>query len=631
MPLIRLKEISIAFGVYALLDKAEFQIKAGERIGLIGRNGEGKSTLLRIISDTQQIDSGEVWRKPGLRCSILEQTPQMPKGAVVYDAVADGLGGVGHWLAQYHHFSTQIEGAGQEEALKKMGQLQHQLETHDGWSLQQRVETIITRLDLPFDAPVESLSGGWQRRVDLARALVNEPELLLLDEPTNHLDLETISWLEDKLAGFSGALLFVTHDRDFLQKLATRIIDLDRGKLTSWPGGYKDFLQKKSAALEEEENQNALFDKKLAQEETWIRQGIKARRTRNEGRVRALEKLRKERAGRRQLQGTAKLELTAGDSSGKIVIEAKEVNFSYPGKQVVSHFSTTILRGDRIGLMGPNGVGKSTLLQLLLKKLQPDSGTIRHGTKLEIAYFDQQRAKLDPEKSVVDSIAGGNEYVEINGFRRHVMSYLSDFLFAPARARSPIKSLSGGEKSRVLLAQLFSRPANLLVMDEPTNDLDLETLELLEDMLVNFDGTLLLVSHDRTFMDNVITSVFSFEGQGQVDEYVGGYRDWLRQRPSETATKTDSKLVKQKAKVSRRKKDLNYKERRELEGLPALIETLETRQAEVNDSISSADFYQKDKETIAGTLEELKKLEASLEEYYARWDELEARAEELGD
>ena len=630
MPLIRLKEISIAFGVHALLDKAEFQIKAGERVGLIGRNGEGKSTLLRIISGTQQIDSGEVWRKPGLRCSILEQTPQMPEGAVVYDAIADGLGEVGHWLAQYHHFSTQVDGAGQDEALKKMGQLQHQLETHDGWRLQQRVETIITRLDLPFDQPVESLSGGWKRRVDLARALVIEPELLLLDEPTNHLDLETISWLEDKLAGFAGALLFVTHDRDFLQNLATRIVDLDRGKLTSWPGSYLDFLQKKSAALEEEENQNALFDKKLAQEETWIRQGIKARRTRNEGRVRALEKLRKERSGRRQLQGTAKLELAAGDQSGKLVIESKDLSFSYPGKQVVSHFSTTILRGDRIGLMGANGVGKSTLLQLLLKKLQPDSGIVRHGTKLEIAYFDQQRAKLDPEKSVVDSIAGGNEYVDINGFRRHVMSYLGDFLFAPARARSPIKSLSGGEKSRVLLAQLFSKPANLLVMDEPTNDLDLETLELLEDMLVNFDGTLLLVSHDRMFMDNVITSAFSFEGQGQVGEYVGGYRDWLRQKPPGAAVETHSKPAKQKVKAAKQKKELNYKERRELEELPALIETLETRQSEVNQSISSADFYQKDKETIASTLEELKKLEVSLEKYYARWDELEALAEELG-
>ncbi|MGZ4995876.1 MAG: ATP-binding cassette domain-containing protein, partial [Methylobacter sp.] len=537
MPLLRLSNVSIAYGTHALLNNADFQLDAGERVGLLGRNGEGKSTLMKIIAGNIQPDHGEIWQQPGLRLAWLEQTPELPDDATIYDAVAGGLGELGEWITRYHAMTLTMDYE-DDKALNELGDLQHKLESHNGWHFQQRVETTLTKLDLPGELKINGLSGGWKRRVALARALVIEPEVLLLDEPTNHLDFESITWLEEQILNFQGAVLFVTHDRSFLQKLATRIIDLDRGNLVSWQGTYDDFLTRKAAALEDEANQNAEFDKKLADEEVWIRQGVKARRTRNEGRVRALERLRAERAQRRNTQGTSKISLDRGDASGKKVIEVNDISFGYADRQIIKHFSTLIQRGDKIGLIGANGAGKSTLLKLLLKQLEPTSGTVEQGTRLEIAYFDQLRDQLDPEMTVADTVADGNDFVEIAGNKRHVMSYLGDFLFAPARARSPVKSLSGGEKNRLLLARLFTKPANLIVMDEPTNDLDLETLELLEEKLVDFDGTLLLVSHDRAFLDNVVTSVFVLDGSGEVDEFVGGYTDWMNHVKQAKQTET---------------------------------------------------------------------------------------------
>jgi len=628
MPFIRLACVSIAFGVHPVLDHADFLLDPGERVGLIGRNGEGKSTLMKAIAGQVPADSGEIWRQPGIQIAMLEQEPTLPEQATIYDAVADALGDIGHWIAEYHRLA---EHAHDEAALAEMGRLQHQLESQDGWRLQQRVEHVLSRLDLVGDQPVAGLSGGWRRRVSLARALVIEPDVLLLDEPTNHLDLEAILWLEEQLLQFKGAILLITHDRAFLQKIATRIVDLDRGKLTSWPGDYADYLLKKAAALDEEARHNALFDKKLAQEEVWIRQGIKARRTRNEGRVRALKQLRNERAERRNRQGQAKIEVEQSERSGKLVIEADGVSFAYPGRPILRDFSTTILRGDRVGLIGPNGAGKSTLIQVLLKHLEAQAGNVRHGTKLNIAYFDQLRAQLDPDQTLADAVSDGKDYVEINGQRTHVMSYLANFLFQPARARSPVSSLSGGERNRALLARLFNRPCNLLVMDEPTNDLDMETLELLEELLANFEGTLILVSHDRAFLDNVVTNTLVFEGDGHIGEYVGGYSDWLEQvKQAETrqaAAAAQAKPVEPaKAAAPTPKKKLGYKEQKELDSLPGRIETLETRQRELNEAINSADFYKQDAETVKRLLAQAQTLEADLEAAYQRWNELDALA-----
>ena len=631
MPLIKLNGLCIAYGTHALLDHAEFQLDAGERVGLLGRNGEGKSTLLKLIAGEVQADEGEIWRKPELKLAKLEQAPSLAADATVYEVVAGGLGEIGQWINRYHHLSLSMQEQ-DTKALAELGDLQHKLEANDGWQLQQRVEKVLSQLNLPVDEPVGRLSGGWMRRVSLARALVIDPEVLLLDEPTNHLDLESILWLEQQLLNFRGAIMFVTHDRSFLNKLATRIVDLDRGRLVSWPGNFVEYQRRKAAALEQEENQNALFDKKLAQEETWIRQGIKARRTRNEGRVRALKKLREERAKRRMQQGTSKLTMQAGEASGKKVIEAKQISFAFPGNPVVRDFSVKIQRGDKIGLIGPNGMGKTTLLQLLLNQQSPDSGSVVMGSKLQIAYFDQLREQLDPEMTVVDTIADGNDFVEIAGSKRHVLSYLGDFLFAPARARSPVKSLSGGEKNRLLLARLFTRPANLIIMDEPTNDLDLETLELLEHRLVTYEGTLLLVSHDRTFLDNVVTSVFVFEGDGIIKEYVGGYSDWLQQNSQEQAQKNTEKTAKatqQNKPAKTGKNKLSYKEQRELEQLPELIEALDNKQSELNEQINALDFYRQEQEIVAKTLEELAQTDTELEQAYQRWDELEALAEAL--
>jgi ATP-binding cassette subfamily F protein uup len=633
MPLLRLTNISIAYGTHALLKNADFQLDAGERVGLLGRNGEGKSTLMKIIAGNVLADHGEIWRQPELRLAWLEQAPELPDDATIYDAVAGGLGELGEWITRYHALSLAMA-YDDDKALNELGDLQHKLEAHNGWHFQQRVETTLSKLDLPGELKISGLSGGWKRRVALARALVIEPEVLLLDEPTNHLDFESITWLEEQLLNFQGAVLFVTHDRAFLQKLATRIVDLDRGILVSWAGSYDDYLTRKAAALEDEANQNAEFDKKLADEEVWIRQGIKARRTRNEGRVRALEKLRNERAQRSSQQGTARIGLERGDASGKKVIEVNDICFGYGDRQIIRHFSTLIQRGDKIGLIGANGAGKSTLLKLLLKQLETDSGTVEQGTKLEIAYFDQLRDQLDPDMTVADTVADGNDFVEIAGNKRHVMSYLSDFLFAPARARSPVKSLSGGEKNRLLLARLFTKPANLIVMDEPTNDLDLETLELLEEKLVNYDGTLLLVSHDRAFLDNVVTSVFVLDGSGDVDEFVGGYSDWMnhvkqakQDKPAVVVKRTEEAL-KQERPATAKKKKLSFKDQQELNKLPDLIDELEAKQAALTQQISSSAFYKKDSLAIAKTVDELKAIEAKLEQVYARWNELEAPAEE---
>ncbi|MDP3877772.1 MAG: ATP-binding cassette domain-containing protein [Methylobacter sp.] len=631
MPLLRLSNVSIAFGTHALLKDAEFQLDAGERVGLLGRNGEGKSTLMKIIASNIQADHGDIWRQPGLRLAWLEQTPDLPDDATIYDAVAGGLGDLGHWITRYHELSMTLDGT-DEKAMTEFGDLQHKLEAHNGWHFQQRVETTLSKLDLPGELKISGLSGGWKRRVALARALVIEPEVLLLDEPTNHLDFESITWLEEQLLNFQGAVLFVTHDRSFLQKLATRIVDLDRGNLVSWQGSYDDYLARKAAALEDESNQNAEFDKKLADEEVWIRQGVKARRTRNEGRVRALEKLRNERAQRRNTQGTSKMSLDRGDASGKKVIEVNDISFAYEDRQIISHFSTLIQRGDKIGLIGANGAGKSTLLKLLLKQLEPNRGTVEQGTKLEIAYFDQLRDQLDPEMTVADTVADGNDFVEIAGNQRHVMSYLGDFLFAPARARSPVKSLSGGEKNRLLLARLFTKASNLIVMDEPTNDLDLETLELLEEKLVEFDGTLLLVSHDRAFLDNVVTSVFVLDGTGDVDDFVGGYSDWMdhvkqaKQAEPVKAAKPEKPAAKTAAPTASKKK-LSFKEQQELDSIPKLIADLEVQQAQLTQQTSAAEFYKQDQAVVAKTLDELKQIDTKLEQVYQRWDELEALAD----
>jgi ABC transport system ATP-binding/permease protein len=626
MPLIRLNNVSIAYGTHALLDNANFQLDAGERVGLLGRNGEGKSTLMKIIAGYIQADGGDIWRQPELKMAWLEQSPELNNEDTIYDAVAGGLGDLGKTIMQYHHLLLEMDGS--EQSLKALGDIQQKLETGNGWHFQQRVETTLSKLGLPSDVKVSSLSGGWKRRVALAKALVIEPEVLLLDEPTNHLDFESIAWLEEQILNFQGAVLFVTHDRTFLQKLATRIVDLDRGQLVSWPGNYADYLRRKAAALEDEANQNAEFDKKLAKEEVWIRQGIKARRTRNEGRVRALQKLRSERAERRNTQGSARLNMNKGEASGKKVIEAKNVSFQYADKKIITDFSVLIERGDKIGLIGPNGAGKSTLLKLLLQQLEPTNGTIEQGTKLQVAYFDQLREQLDPEMTVVDTVAHGSDFLDIGGKQIHVMSYLGDFLFAPARARSPVKSLSGGEKNRLLLARLFTKPANLIIMDEPTNDLDLETLEILEEKLVNYEGTLLLVSHDRTFLDNVVTSVLVFEGSGRVNEYVGGYADWLRLSEQNKKTQAEASANQETVKKEKPKlnpvKKLGFKQQKELEQLPEQIECLENNQAKLNEQINDPAFYTQDQDAINKILSEIQTVQQQLEQAYQRWEELDA-------
>ncbi len=622
MALIKLESACLAYGHVPLLDKVDLQIDAGERVCLVGRNGAGKSTLMRVMEGQAELDDGAVWKKPDLRVGILSQEVPQLDDLSVYDVVAGGLDQMGKVIADYHHVLHEMETNYSDGLNNKLARLQDEIDSNDGWNLEQRITSVITKLELPEDALMGSLSGGYKRRVMLARALVLEPELLLLDEPTNHLDVEAIQWMEDFLLSFNGAVLFITHDRTFLRHLATRIVELDRGKITSWPGNYDTYIKTKEERAVIEEQQNALFDKKLAQEEVWIRQGIKARRTRNEGRVRALESLRKERSERLNKVGNVNLQIEKGSNSGKIVAVAEDISKSFGDKVIVKSLTTKIMRGDRIGILGPNGVGKSTLLKMLLGELKPDTGTVELGTKLSVAYFDQQRAVLDPEKTVADNLNFGSDTITINGKSRHVMSYLQDFLFPPARVRSPVKSLSGGERNRLLLARLFIQPANLLVLDEPTNDLDVETLELLEELLCNYDGTLILVSHDRTFLDNVVTSTLAFEGDGVVNEYVGGYEDWLRQsrtRPTPTQTK---KADKKETKPEKKKTKLSYKDQYELDTLPQKIESLESEQTEIQNQIAEPDFYQQDKKEVDKTLSRLSELEKELESTYERWEEL---------
>jgi len=638
MPLITLDHLSIAFGHLPLLDEVSLQVDPHERVSVLGRNGTGKSTLLRIISGEQRPDSGTVSRQPGLRVARLDQDVPLSAHLPVFDVVAQGLGDLSALVSTYHHAAASIADRGSDAALDELGRLQHELEQRDGWRLEQRVERILARLSLPSETIVDTMSGGWRRRVLLARALVAQPDLLLLDEPTNHLDLDAITWLEEFLVDYPGAVMFVTHDRAFLQRLATRIFELDRGRLTSWPGAYTTFLEKKEEWLANEAVLQEKFDRKLAEEETWVRQGVKARRTRNEGRVRALIAMRAERAARREQPGAVRMQVEVADPPGRLVFEARDVAKSFDGTPVVAGFSIRVMRGDRIGLIGPNGAGKTTLLRLLLGEIAPDAGEVRRGVNVQIAYYDQQREQLDPERTVFDTIGDGNDSVTVNGRPRHVNGYLADFLFPPARARSPVKALSGGERNRLLLARLFTRPANVLVLDEPTNDLDLESLELLEAQLAEFPGTILLVSHDREFLDNAVTSTLAFEGHGRVNEYVGGYQDYLRQRPAPPAPEaprtrrsagTDSPSrngLAGSAESTPATRRLSYNEQRELAQLPGRIDALELEVRDHNAAVAHPEFYKEGAAVIARTLARLDEARRELDDAYTRWIELESRS-----
>lgn len=620
--LVSLQNVSLAFGLNPLLENVQLQIAEGERVCLIGRNGAGKSSLLKVIEGLQVPDSGHVWRKPHLRLATLAQELPYQLNATVFEYVATGLAETGQLLADYHAL-THHE-SHDSNYFAELERLQQAIEVRQGWLFEQNIQSILTRLELDRERPLSDLSGGWQRRAALARALVATPELLLLDEPTNHLDIDAIQWLEDQLISSRTGLIFITHDRSLLKRLATRIIELDRGQLTSWPGDYNNFLRRKEEMLNAEAKLNSLFDKKLAQEEVWIRQGIKARRTRNEGRVHALEKMRGERAERVGLQGKVAFNLNEAVKSGKLVIEATGITQHFNQQCVINNFSLCIMRGDRIGLIGPNGSGKSTLLNILLGNLIPDKGIVKQGTNLQIAYFDQLRKALDLDKTVIDNIAKGCDFITINNSKRHVMSYLQDFLFTPARVLTPVKALSGGECNRLLLARLFSQPFNVLVMDEPTNDLDIETLELLEELINEYQGTLLLVSHDRTFLDNVVTSTLVFEGHGNITEYVGGYQDYLRQRktPEKQAVK-QAKIINKTEPSETSSKKLSYKEQKELAGLPVKIENLEKELAELQTLISTNEFYQQDPAAIAKTMGEIKTVESNLVSVYQRWTQLD--------
>ena len=634
MPLIALKNLSLSFGSPPLLDAVNLQIDAKERVCLLGRNGAGKTTLLKLINGEIQADDGSISIPAGVRVAKLSQEVPADLDGTINEVVADGLEKAGKLLTRYYHLLHEVTLDANEKALNQLGECQHQLEAEGGWEISQRLENIISKLQLDGDIDFKALSGGLKRRVLLARALVNQPDLLLLDEPTNHLDIESIIWLEKFLLGWKGSLLFISHDRVFLQKLATRIVEIDRGRLTDWPGDYPTYVARKQKALQDEEKGNALFDKKLAQEEVWIRQGIKARRTRNEGRVRALEALRRERVERRTVSGSAKVQIQAAEKSGKIVLEADNISYAWDADSakrspVLQGFSTTIMRGDKVGIIGPNGAGKTTLIRLLLGDIQPQSGTVKLGTKLEVAYFDQHRAVLDEEKTVQDNIADGSDMVNINGKERHVISYLRDFLFAPDRVRQPVKALSGGERNRLLLARLFSRPSNVLVLDEPTNDLDSDTLDLLEERLAEYPGTVLLISHDRAFLDHVVTSTIVFEGQGEVNEYIGGYQDWLRQsRPARSDIEKERTIKpnKKNKKTSKARNDITYSEHQELGKLPAKLEKLEQQQLQLHERMAAADFYQQEKTEIVRVQNQLAVLEAELESVFARWEELENKA-----
>jgi ABC transport system ATP-binding/permease protein len=628
MALVSLQDVKVGFGGPLLLEGVDLSIDRGERVCLVGRNGTGKSTIMKLITGEIQPDGGKIVFQQGVKITLLTQeVPQALFGSV-FDVVSSAFGEQGKLLAAYHHVSAKLAHDHSEKLMAELEDVQHKFESAGGWQMQQRIDEILTRLKLPEDAEFSELSGGLKRRVLLARALAGVPDLLLLDEPTNHLDIDAIAWLEEFLLTFGGTLLFVTHDRMLLQKLATRIVDLDRGRLTSWPGNYQAYLELKQAALDSEAVENAKFDKKLAAEEVWIRQGVKARRTRNEGRVRELKALRRIRSERREVIGAARMQMQEAERTGKLVIEATGVSHTYNGTDVIRDLSTTIIRGDKIGIIGPNGSGKTTLLKILLGELKPRKGTVKHGTNIEVAYLDQHRAQLDDAKTVQDNVANGSDHVTINGVRRHVIGYLQDFLFAPARARSPVKVLSGGERNRLLLAKLFTQPSNVLVLDEPTNDLDIETLDLLEELLMDYPGTVLLVSHDRAFINDVVTSTLVFEGDGRVNEYVGGYDDWLRQstRKNET-TAVPAKAVEKKIAPGPQKekpRKLSFKEQKEIETLPQRIEGLDAEQQQIIAAMADPAFYRSSGDKVSATRARLDALEKELADAYQRWDELEA-------
>lgn len=634
MALLTLRNLQLSYGDPPLIDGIDLSIEPGERICLLGRNGEGKSTLMKLIAGDLKADDGERVVKQGvLIARLTQEVPEQTSGSV-FDVVADGVGAIAELIKQYHAAVQALADDAGEAALARLEHIQHDLEAADGWRLEQQVESVILRMQLNAEDRFEALSGGMKRRVLLARALAADPQLLLLDEPTNHLDVESITWLEEFLLSWPGTLVFITHDRSFLQRLATRIVELDRGRITDFPGDYANYLRRREEMDNAEALAQARFDKRLAQEEVWVRQGIKARRTRNEGRVRRLEAMRRDYGERRTRQGTAKLTMNTAERSGKLVCEAVDVSYAWDSKTIIRDFSTIIMRGDRIGIIGPNGCGKSTLLNLLLGKLQPDAGRIELGTKVDVAYFDQLRDQLDLDKTVIDNVAGGSDKVSIDGKEKHVISYLQDFLFPPKRCRQPVRALSGGERNRLLLAKLFTKPANVLVMDEPTNDLDLETLELLEELLLEFTGTLLLVSHDRAFLDNVVTSTLVLEGGGTVNAYVGGYRDWLRQRPAPSTSeansprKSESTIQKETlpavASVPAAKaKKLSYKDQRELDQLPARIESLESEIGTIQQAMVDPELYRSSPEKAADLNAQLQKLEADLAEAYARWETLD--------
>lgn len=634
MSLIRLRNIHVGFGGPAILESISVSIDAGERLCLLGRNGTGKSTLLKVISGEVKAESGDLEFKQSLKLAVLDQEPRGDLQGSIFDVVAMGLGDNAKYLQDYHHALHNFSENSNDQAIAELARAQDQVDIHNAWQLNQQVEEVLSRMKLDGDMDYTSLSGGMKRRVLLAKALVIKPDILLLDEPTNHLDLNAIQWLEEQLLNYKGALLFITHDRSFMRRLSTRIIELDRGCLTSYPGNYDTYLRRKAEALHAEEVENAHFDKKLAQEEVWIRQGIKARRTRNEGRVRALEKMRVERNQRRNQVGKVAMNVASADRSGKLVCEAEDVSFDYDGKPLITGLTTTILRGDKIGIIGPNGAGKTTLLRLLLGDLKPTTGSIVTGTKQEVAYFDQFRAQLDDDQSVIDNLSHGREFVEINGNRKHVIGYLQDFLFAPERARSPVSMLSGGERNRLLLAKLFSKASNMLVLDEPTNDLDIETLELLEELVMDYQGTVLVVSHDREFVNNVVTSTLVFEGDAQVNEYVGGYDDWLNYSKTkvESGNQANNTAAAEKKSAAKeapqdtavKSKKLSYKVQRELDALPVQIETFENEIKDLQARMAADDFYKQEKETILEVQELLQEKQAGLEHCYIRWEEIEA-------
>ena len=631
MPLLRLDKVSLNFGSHILLDEVDFQIAKGQRIGLLGRNGAGKTTLMKIIAGSMQPESGERWLRPGTSLAWLEQSLPEADQETVYDMVAGGLSEVGDLLKRFHHLSALGSGTDMAE----LEQVQALLEAKQGWNLGQKVDTVIDQLKLPADEPMAQLSGGWRKRVALARALVREPELLLLDEPTNHLDIPAIEWLEQALKNYTGALLLVTHDRSFLENVANEIVEIDRGHLYQFEGSYQRFLRFREEQLAAEETANKLFDKKLAEEEVWIRQGIKARRTRNEGRVRALKAMREQHRQRRTQQGTASFEASQGDRSGKLVVDLDQVSHSFGDKLVIKDFSTTVIRGDRIGLVGVNGAGKSTLLKILLGQLEPTAGKVKLGTRLEIAYFDQLREQLDLDKDLIDNICGGQDFIEINGKRKHAISYLGDFLFTPERVRTPAKALSGGEQNRAILAKVFSKPANVLVLDEPTNDLDIETLELLEDILIKFEGTVLLVSHDRQFMDNTVTSLMVFTGDGHIEQHVGGFTDWTRSGGSlqeiqqQLAAKAEPATKKEKPKRAQEPQEKqadnkeSHRKKKALEKLMRRIEKLELQAEALERKMAEEGFYSQDQQRIDAILKESADNKENLEAAYAEWESLE--------